>query len=159
MKTYLGVKLIKAEIKQQHECTNKDCIEGIEGYKVAYEDGYESWSPKEVFEKAYRRIDGLTFGLAIEAMRLGKCIARTGWNGKNMFVCKQVPSIIDSTIIPNMQSLPQMAKTLILDVSKEPIRYANQMIIVKNNKKGDRIIDSWVASSSDTFAEDWFIVE
>lgn len=25
-----------------------------EGYLVEYEDGYRSWSPKEVFEKAYR---------------------------------------------------------------------------------------------------------
>ena len=26
---------------------------GDDGYKVRYEDGYESWSPKEVFEKGY----------------------------------------------------------------------------------------------------------
>lgn len=25
-----------------------------DGYKVVYEDGYESWSPKDVFEKAYK---------------------------------------------------------------------------------------------------------
>lgn len=28
-----------------------------EGYKVVYEDGYESWSPKDVFEKAYHVAD------------------------------------------------------------------------------------------------------
>lgn len=27
--------------------------DGIEGYGVKYEDGYTSWSPKDVFEKAY----------------------------------------------------------------------------------------------------------
>ncbi|MDL2186729.1 hypothetical protein P5706_21295 [Pseudomonas sp. ChxA] len=27
--------------------------DGEEGYKVQYEDGYTSWSPKDVFEKAY----------------------------------------------------------------------------------------------------------
>lgn len=26
------------------------------GYKVRYEDGYISWSPKETFERAYRKI-------------------------------------------------------------------------------------------------------
>lgn len=26
------------------------------GYKVRYEDGYISWSPKETFERAYRRV-------------------------------------------------------------------------------------------------------
>lgn len=44
MKKYIGVKLIEAE-----PMTNKD----KEGYKVVYPDGYVSWSPKEVFEKAY----------------------------------------------------------------------------------------------------------
>lgn len=28
-----------------------------EGYKVRYEDGYESWSPKDVFEKAYKIVE------------------------------------------------------------------------------------------------------
>ncbi len=35
-------------------------------------DGYVSWSPKEVFEKAYRPVSGLSFGIAIEALRQGK---------------------------------------------------------------------------------------
>lgn len=34
--------------------------ENSEGYLVQYEDGYESWSPKYAFEKAYRRIDSQT---------------------------------------------------------------------------------------------------
>lgn len=28
-----------------------------QGYHVRYEDGYESWSPKDVFEKAYKVAD------------------------------------------------------------------------------------------------------
>jgi hypothetical protein len=65
MKKYLGVKLIEAEpmthgqfakekygenqIETDFSKENKD----TEGYKVVYQDGYVSWSPKEVFEKAY----------------------------------------------------------------------------------------------------------
>jgi len=30
--------------------------ENQHGYKVIYPDGYESWSPKEVFEVAYREV-------------------------------------------------------------------------------------------------------
>jgi hypothetical protein len=30
--------------------------EGIFGYYVRYEDGFESWSPKEAFESGYTRI-------------------------------------------------------------------------------------------------------
>lgn len=35
------------EFKKQVECRNEP------GYRVIYEDGYESWSPKDVFEKSY----------------------------------------------------------------------------------------------------------
>jgi len=31
-------------------------MEGSEGYKILHEDGYQSWKPKEVFEKIYRRL-------------------------------------------------------------------------------------------------------
>lgn len=61
MKSYIGTKVVQAEpmtqerFKAQKE--NCECVEGnTEGYKVVYEDGYESWSPKEVFERCYREI-------------------------------------------------------------------------------------------------------
>ncbi len=44
MKKYIGTKLIEAEP------ATKD---GVDGYRVRYADGYESWSPKDVFERAY----------------------------------------------------------------------------------------------------------
>jgi hypothetical protein len=47
MKCYIGAKVIKAEP------LTKD---GKEGYKILYPDGYESWSPKNVFEEAYRLV-------------------------------------------------------------------------------------------------------
>jgi len=38
--------------------SNTKTMEPVEeGYKVVYEDGYESWSPKDVFEKAYHVAD------------------------------------------------------------------------------------------------------
>ena len=54
MEKYIGVKIIEA--KKIQEGT------GAERYKIKYPDGYTSWSPIEVFEEAYRRIDGITFG-------------------------------------------------------------------------------------------------
>ena len=78
MKQYIGTKIIHAEPMEKN---------GRPGYKVIYEpDGYESWSPKDVFEADYRRTDGLSFGLAIEAVKKGKKIARAGWNGKDQYV-------------------------------------------------------------------------
>ncbi len=49
MQTYIGVKRIQAEPQER---------DGRPGYKVVYPDGYESWSPAHVFEKAYFPIDG-----------------------------------------------------------------------------------------------------
>lgn len=72
MKTYIGAKIIQAE-------PGKKPGEDIDGYRVVYPDGYESWSPKEVFEGAYREADGLPFGMAIEAMKLGMSITRDEW--------------------------------------------------------------------------------
>ena len=67
-----------------------------EGYLVEYVDGgkanttefagYVSWSPKEVFERAYRPTSAMTFGDAITALKAGKKVARAGWNGKGMFL-------------------------------------------------------------------------
>lgn len=44
MKFYVGIKKVQAEPMTK---------DGVEGYKVIYENGYESWSPKDVFEKSY----------------------------------------------------------------------------------------------------------
>lgn len=73
MRKYIGTKLVEAEPAKRYEDANEFVIiedsrgtvstgEGevmknatccAEGYKVRYPDGYESWSPKEVFERAY----------------------------------------------------------------------------------------------------------
>ena len=46
-KLYIGAKLIKAYYETK---------DGMPGYHVTYPDGYESWSPKAVFEEAYREV-------------------------------------------------------------------------------------------------------
>lgn len=161
MKQYLGVKLIGAEplnlgdynIYRGWEIpSNEDPKK--EGYLVKYKDGYESWSPKDVFEESYREIDNLTFGLAIEALKQGKLVVRKGWNGKGMFIMKQIPAEIGLDIIPKMQSVQESAKKKLVGAGNT-LKYENQMLIIKF----DGTADSWVASSSDIFAEDWYILE
>lgn len=97
----------------------------------------------------------MTFGKAIEVLKLGKAIRRTGWNGKGMFVVKQIPSHIGADIIPKMQSLPQSAKDILMSRENPHINYTNQMLIINPDGRAD----SWVPSSSDVFAEDWEVVE
>lgn len=95
-----------------------------------------------------------SFGEAIHALKFGLPIRRQGWNGKGLFVIKQIPAHIDSKIIPNMQSLPQSAKDLILK-GKGFVDYTSQCLIYNENTGR---ADSWVPSISDVFAEDWEVI-
>jgi len=97
MDKYIGVKIIEAgpmtaevagvTLQRPIDTSNADS-EG-NGYLVKYPDGYVSWSPKKQFDEAYRKTNGMTFGLAIEAMKQGFKVARSGWNGKGMFIVYQ----------------------------------------------------------------------
>lgn len=112
----------------------------------------------DIFEKTYDKADDssvMGFGDAIEVLKQGGTVRRSGWNGKGLMVFKQVPAHIESDIIPKMQSLSQSAKDLILR-SKGFIDYTSQCLIYNENNGH---ADSWVPSISDVFAEDWEIVE
>jgi len=96
----------------------------------------------------------MDFGKAIVALKQGKAIQRSGWNGKGLFVVKQIPASINADIIPKMQSLPQSAKDILMSRENPHIDYTNQMLIVNPDGRAD----SWVPSSSDVFAEDWRVI-
>ena len=55
MDKYIGTKLIEAEPAKAWKDTDSHWA-GEDGYRVRYADGYESWSPKEVFERAYLKM-------------------------------------------------------------------------------------------------------
>ena len=95
----------------------------------------------------------VTFGQAIEHLRKGLPISREGWNGKGMYVFKQVPSKVPAEVVPKMSSLPEAVKDRMMVDGIAP-DYQNQMAIVKP----DGSIDSWIASSADTFATDWILL-
>ena len=94
------------------------------------------------------------FDVAVELLKNWFALRRKGWNDKGLFVFKQVPAHIKSDIIPNMQSLPQSAKDLILK-GRGYIDYTSQCRIYNTNTGR---ADSWIPSISDVFAEDWEIV-
>lgn len=235
MKKYIGTRQIEAEPMTRGDAWGKHLLgekpstenSDDEGYHVRHEDGYESWSPKNTFEKAYKiadtfldrlhiemrdlyekmdklspfvesgktdetvtdkyqnhllrlqhgimsryinvlecrigRLDGspeaplhqMSFGDAIEILKQGGAIRRSGWNGKGLMVFRQVPARITEDVIPKMQSLPQSAKGLILK-GKGFIDYTGQCLIYNGNTGR---ADSWVPSIGDVFADDWEIVQ
>lgn len=160
MKKFIGTKVIMAEPMTMTEAQKvlgrelKPATVEEDGYLVEYKDGYKSWSPKSVFDEAYHEVGLLTFGGAIILLKAGLAVRRKGWNGKGLFIVKQVPSHITGEIIPNMQSLPQSAKDILMSRENPHIDYTNQMLIINPDGRAD----SWVPSSSDVFAEDWEVV-
>lgn len=77
MKTYIGTKQVKAEpmdelaaVENGFARKNEDNHEWRQGYHVQYTnpDGsvYDSWSPKQVFEQAYKCADNFLDRLQIE---------------------------------------------------------------------------------------------
>lgn len=95
----------------------------------------------------------LNYGQALQALSEGKIVAREGWNAKGIFVFKQIPAEIGLDIIPKMQSVPQAVKDRMIKTNTT-LKHTNQMGLVQPNGR----VDSWVASSSDTFANDWYIL-
>ena len=161
MSMYIGTKIVKAMPMTMTEAQEvlgreiKPATVELDGYLVEYKDGYMSWSPKSVFDDAYRKLVGMDFGKVIEALKSGLAVRRKGWNGKGLFVVKLIPSHIEGGIIPKIQSLPQSVKNILLSRENAHIDYTNQMLIINSEGRAD----SWVPSSSDIFAEDWEVVE
>ena len=157
---YIGTKVVMAKPMTMTEAQKvlgrqiKPATVEEDGYLVEYKDGYMSWSPKSVFDDAYRKLGEMDFGKAIEALKSGLAVRRKGWNGKSMFVVKQIPSHIEGCIIPTMQSLPQSAKNILMSRDGAHIDYTNQMLIINLDGRAEY----WVPSSSDVFAEDWEVI-
>lgn len=147
--TYFGTKQIMAMPMTRKEYNDyrgwklpDDEVGTDEGYLVEYVDGgasnhpdhagYISWSPSEVFDRAYKASGNLTFGHAIEAMKLGHRVARAGWNGKGMWVV----------------SIPKHTND---------IGQVNNAAFRIRQVNGE--FSSWVPSVNDCYADDWSISE
>jgi len=132
-----------------------------EGYLVEYQDGgkpnhpahagYISWSPKEQFEMAYRKTDGLTFGLALEALKAGRRVARAGWNGKGMWLAL---SCDGSRRVPYQAFWSEHNA----QHAKDNGGYATVLPSITMKTATGEILMGWLASQTDMLAEDWQIL-
>jgi hypothetical protein len=66
---YVGTKIVKAEPMtfdefKKFKGQEIGLEENAQGYKVTYEDGYVSWSPKRVFEQCYRLLSNAEIRMA-----------------------------------------------------------------------------------------------
>lgn len=128
MKQYIGTKIVHAE--------SLDRGDGMNGYRVVYSDGYESWSPTAAFEEAYRANGEMNFGHALLMLKSGQKVQRSGWNGKGLWLELQVPDAHSKMTLPYIfMSYPADAQ----------------------NTPGARV--PWLASQTDMLADDWCVVD
>jgi hypothetical protein len=110
-------------------------VEYLDGGKPNHpnHEGYLSWSPKAQFDNAYEGINsGVGFGHALEYLKAGKRMQRSGWNGAGMWV-DYIPA--------HGVDLPYLR--LSYPVNSRPY------------PEGARV--AWVPSQTDMLATDWLI--
>ena len=159
MQQYIGVKLINAKPMTRQAYNDfrgwtlpADENGADEGFLVEYLDGgkgntdlyegYVSWSPKEVFERAYGPTNGMTFGLALEAMKRGQYVQRAGWNGKGLKLALVGEGGAYEHSISEVSTLPYIVMAYPHDAINTP-----------------GAVVPWLASQTDMLASDWRIVE
>lgn len=170
MQTYIGTKMIRAKAMTrgdynklrgwsipEDENPNDEgfLVEYLDGGKANHKDydGYISWSPKDVFERAYRPATGMTFGQAIEAMRKGLKVARSGWNGKGMYLWL-MPA---ATVKAEWCREPHLKE--VAEANGGEIECLGTIRMFTHDSTGRKaVLTGWLASQSDMLCEDWVVV-
>lgn len=121
---FIGVKIVDATPM------TREAFEAQEGRNVGGD------KHGDCYMVTYRPINAMTFGLAIEALKMGKKVARAGWNGKGMYV--------------------RFVKNWTYTDGIDDNRRCNPLFTIKNV---DESVSTWVPSINDALAEDWQVVE
>lgn len=92
---------------------------------------------------------GLTFGQAINHLKMGHKVARAGWNGKNMFLWLKPAATVKSEWCKD----PEL-KTLAEANGGEIEALGTICMKTADNK----ILSGWLASQTDMLANDWMVL-
>lgn len=108
---------------------------------------------KDFFDQNYVEVvegkaDGMTFGLAIEAMQMSKRVARKGWNGKKMWIVLSEGS--DGNVIC-MDPDSDYGLAGLHEVCIDP--HIDMYTAQGTMQPG------WLANQADMLAEDWCVVD
>ena len=91
----------------------------------------------------------MNFGQAIEALKDGKKVSRTGWNGKNMYLWLKPATTIKSDWCKD-----PMLKEIVDSNGGEAEALGTICMKTADNK----ILTGWLASQTDMLSEDWIIL-
>jgi hypothetical protein len=105
---------------------------------------------------------GLNFGQALQCLKSGLLVRRSGWNGKGMFLFIRPVFTCGKEQFEKIVSVPENAKAAIME-SIEPkegeetlgYRFTAYISMFAADKS---IVNGWLASQTDMLANDWQIV-
>lgn len=89
----------------------------------------------------------MDIGMALEALKRGKAVARAGWNGKGMFLTLQSGSEVAGENMRNEPAKNYYEGTTVKIAPHIDMKAADGTYVV-----------GWLASQTDLLAEDWEIV-
>ena len=148
LKTYEGVERVRARPMSHGEYIAfrgwqlpADGNPADEGYLVECVGDFISWCPKDRFDRAYSEVgQGMAFGDALKALKAGQRVARTGWNGKGMWLW--IPEPLDEFC------------TKVFVCGDDAFEAAPWI----GMKTADDKFVPWLASQTDVLAEDWEVL-
>lgn len=91
------------------------------------------------------------FGMALEALKQGKRVARQGWNGKNMFLFLLPAGTIPTKAIHD----PALREVIEKEIGGETFEALGSIRMFTADKK---ILTGWNATQTDMLSEDWVIL-
>lgn len=117
--------------------------------------GYCEWMPYQVNQAKTSALiadtaGGLNFGAAIESLKIGLRVARSGWNGKGMYLWLMPTATVKAEWCkePHLKFLAEQAGGEI-----------EALGTIRMLTADGKILTGWLASQSDMLAEDWVIVQ
>ena len=97
------------------------------------------------------------FGMALEALKRGKAVARKGWNGKGMFLYLTTGSVVHldemKTEVEGNNMRNEPAKKYYGDCKAKICPHIDMKAA-----DGSYVV-GWLASQTDMLAEDWDIID
>lgn len=158
---YIGTKIIHATKMSEFDFNtlkNRSLPENQKdrpGYFVRYPDGYESWSPKGVFESAYMRTDdcNMNCGLAIEALRKGLAVRRKAWPEKMYFIFLLEAGMVPLSIVHDEALANVMSNHELTEIHAEP-----SLRLVTNEDGMMSLRTGYTMTTQDLLATDWYLV-
>lgn len=126
------------------------------GYAVYYRKGEPceqvSWRSKAEFDSVSRQMNGMTFGMALEAMKRGRRAARMGWNGRGMWL--SIPLADGPKDVPASDVCGRQNEAY----ARRNGGKVKVMPYITMKSADGSVVVGWLASQTDMLAEDWYLI-